>query len=275
VRGGSFDSSNCITLVARCLNREDATPVIFDQPCRRRRGIRSRHAHEPIQPDRASPLRSSRPSSHHAPTRVFSLRGVPLREADIHGLAGRLVKRALWRVNAFLPAFLARRCSWVFCAPRRFIPADGCRAVSGVPGPRVVLLAARPPRLVFVGVTSRLVESTLEKAVGRGLCSVRDDRLLGFTPVCDPHPTAPRCQNTVCHGIDPASGFASCRVGGRLTAHRNRARPRIRSSASGNTPIAFTRPARPYPLMGFRLLAPIANRRGCRPFSVLMGLTPG
>lgn len=162
-----------------------------------------------------------------------------------------------------------------FCAPRRFAPADGCRAVSGVPGPRVVLLAARPPRLVFVGVTSRLVESTLEKAVGRGLCSVRDDRLLGFTPVCDPHPAAPRCQNTVCHEIDPASGFASCRVGGRLTAHRNRARPRIRSSASGNTPIAFTRTARPYPLMGFRLLAPIANRRGCRPFSVLMGLTPG
>lgn len=117
VRGGSFDSSNCITLVARCLNREDATPVIFDQPCRRRRGIRSRHAHEPIQPDRASPLRSSRPSSHHAPTRVFSLRGVPLREADIHGLAGRLVKRALWRVNAFLPAFLARRRSWVFLRP--------------------------------------------------------------------------------------------------------------------------------------------------------------
>jgi hypothetical protein len=105
--------------------------------------------------------------------------------------------RSLARVNAFLPAFLARRCSWVFCAPRRFIPADGCRAVSGVPGPRVVLLAARPPRLVFVGVTSRLVESTLEKAVGRGLCSVRDDRLLGFTPVCDPHPTAPRCQSTV------------------------------------------------------------------------------
>jgi hypothetical protein len=166
-------------------------------------------------------------------------------------------------------------------APGFFAPLAGLFPRTGVaPFPAFrahvsFLLAARPPRLVFVGVTSRLVESTLEKAVGRGLCSVRDDRLLGFTPVCDPHPAAPRCQNTVCHEIDPASGFASCRVGGRLTAHRNRARPRIRSSASGNTPIAFTRTARPYPLMGFRPLAPIANRRGCRPFSVLMGLTPG
>jgi len=94
-------------------------------------------------------------------------------------------------IASFL-AFLARRRSWVFCAPRRFAPANGCRAVSGVPGPRVVSLAARPTRLIFVELTDRLVEKALgKKAVGRGLSLLRDVRLLGFAPVCDPYPAAP------------------------------------------------------------------------------------
>jgi hypothetical protein len=84
--------------------------------------------------------------------------------------------------------------------------------------------------------------------VGRGLYHVRDVRLLGFAPVCDPYPVA------TSRGIDPASGFASCRVVGACLRMRSGSTP-IESSASGiPRPHIRVRTARPYPLMGFQLL---------------------
>jgi len=131
-----------------------------------------------------------------------------------------------------------------FYAPRRFAPADGCRAISGVPGPRVVSLAARPPRFIFVGVTDRLVE-----AVGRRLFLVRDVRLLGFAPVYDPYPAAPL--ESVGHGIDPASGFASCRVVGACLRIPIGLDPDGIISLRDPAARVSLRPAHPNPLMGF------------------------
>jgi hypothetical protein len=96
---------------------------------------------------------------------------------------------------------------------------------------------------------------------------LRDVRLLGFAPVCDPYPEA------TSHGTDPASGFASCRVVDACLRMRSGSTP-IESSASGiPRPHVRVRTARPYPLMGLQLLRRL--RTGVsRPFSVLMGLMP-
>jgi len=155
-----------------------------------------------------------------------------------------------------------------FCAPRRFAPADGCRAISGVPGPRVVSLAARPTRFIFVGLTDRASYRR-----GRpGTLLVRGVRLLGFAPICDPYPAAHL--NQLGHGIDPASGFASCRVLGACLRIRSGSTP-IESSASGISWDRLSwRTRASLSAHGFSTLAPIVNRRKSRPFSVLMGLMP-
>jgi len=99
--------------------------------------------------------------------------------------------------------------------------------------------------LIFVGLTDlRLVEAWSAE----DFFVLRDVRLLGFAPVCDPYPEA------TSHGIDPAAGFASCRVVGAYLRMRSGSTP-IESSASGIPRPAYRgEPARPYPLMGFQLL---------------------
>jgi len=84
-------------------------------------------------------------------------------------------------------------------------------------GPTCRFDAARPPRLIFVGVTDRLVGMQLARAV-KGFSA--GDLVFGvaldfwaLTPICDPHP--PACGRKT----DPALGFASCRVCGRTSAH--------------------------------------------------------
>jgi hypothetical protein len=103
---------------------------------------------------------------------------------------------------------------------RRFPPADGwirrlkpaawhSSGISADPGPRAVRDLLSAP-IIFVGVTDRLLEKRDLKGARPGM---RWRRLLGFAPVCGPFPRATSSR------IVPALGFASCRVGGRTTAH--------------------------------------------------------
>jgi hypothetical protein len=142
-------------------------------------GVTDRHVQGRSSQNRAPPLRSCRPFSHHAPTRLF-LRGVPLRETG-HSRPSRatLTTRdrllpCVWRPAALL-GFLrpSQVCS------RRWVSRRFRRS-----GPTCRLVVARPARLIFVGLDRiawwrRPIQD----------CQ-RDVRLLGFAPVCDPHPAA-------------------------------------------------------------------------------------
>jgi hypothetical protein len=197
---------------------------------------------------------------------------------------------------------------------RRFSPADGWtrhaalpwRSIA-LPGQQVCLLRAgdsrsssaflpvrahvsfvppHPPRLIFVGVTDRLLENLAICKSDRPGMGWR--RLLGFDSRLRSACPAP-CGRT----RDPALGFASCRVAGTFRRASARARPRFRSSIPGRATRATHSPAA-IPIRSW------VSRRGCstetsaalpadriviakalwafavarRPFSVLMGLMP-
>src|SRR4051812_5221713 len=100
------------------------------------------------------------------------------------------------------------------CAAAAFLPVRA----------HVPFAPPRPPRLIFVGVTDRLLELTRSaKAIGRG-CEGID--FWAWTPVCDPLP-----RRTFGRSDDPALGFASCRVVGHVAVHR-----------PGSTPLPITGP---------------------------------
>jgi hypothetical protein len=138
VRGGSFDPSIATRSRGAWIEK---TRLPSSSICTSRRRRRNRSARSgQIQPE--SSTTASIVSSHLA-----SCTDAPL---SARCSATRDRTFAAWpgdpynAIASFL-AFGARQRSWVFCAPRRFVPADGCRAVSGVPGPRVVWSSRVPP----------------------------------------------------------------------------------------------------------------------------------
>jgi len=158
VRGGRSILSIAARLRGAWIDKT-LRPSSSTSPCRCNRCNRSARSRQ-IQPYRAPPLRSGRPISHHAPARP-SARCSATRGG--HSRPGRAIS---WQSPPSLH-FSPGGTPGFFCAPRRFAPANGCRAVSGVPGPRVVSLAARPTRLIFVGLTDRLVEKARKQKGGR------------------------------------------------------------------------------------------------------------
>jgi hypothetical protein len=148
---------------------------------------------------------------------------------DGHSRPGRAILYALFARSppSFL-AFLARQRSWVFLRPSQVCSRGRVLRHFWRSGPtcRFVRRASDP-------IDFRRADRSAPggDVVGRGLLLVRDVRLLGFAPVCDPHPTA------TSRGIDPASGFASCRVVGTCLRMRSGSTPTT-SSASGIPRIA-------------------------------------
>lgn len=99
---------------------------------------------------RAPPLRSCRPIASCTDASFSAV--FRYAKSDIRGLAGRTI---------IPPSFLRflRPAALLGFAPfAGFIPRMGDSGISAKPGPHVVF-AARPPRLIFVGVTDRLVGS--------------------------------------------------------------------------------------------------------------------
>jgi ribosomal protein S14 len=168
--------------------------------------------------------------------------------------------------SSFLPLFLARRRSWVLLPFAGLFPRMGgwhfCPS-----GPTCRFDAARPPRLIFVGVTDRpgwnaTRESCERRSAGDLVFGVAFD-FWALTPICDPHP--PACGRRT----DPALGFASCRVCGRESAHTIGLDPESHHRPPGSgASLIVARIAGPNPLMRFR-------RCFAGPFSVLMGPMPG
>jgi hypothetical protein len=192
--------------------------------------------------------------------RASFLRGVPLRETDIRGLAGRSRRDRLLPSLGFSPG----GAPGFFCAPRRFAPADGCRAISGVPGPRVVSLAARPTRFIFFGLTDLAPGGGV---VGRGLSFARRStsglrsRLRSASRSNEP-------RDRSCLGLCLLQGC------GRVSAHAIGLDPDHIISLRNPAPACSGANRASLSAHGFSTLAPIANRRKSRPFSVLMGLMP-
>jgi hypothetical protein len=82
----------------------------------------------------------------------------------------------------------------------------------------------RPPRLIFVGVTDRLLE--LQDLQKRSAGDADGVDFWALAPVC-----GPSRQRTFGRRDDPALGFASCRVVGHVAVHR-----------PGSTPLPITSP---------------------------------
>jgi len=105
------------------------------------------------------------------------------------------------------------------------LPRAGGLDISAEPGPRAVC-AARPPRLIFVGVIDRRVE-TLSKGG-------RSRTFLNYAASASGlHSRLRSVSPTPLPGNDPALSFASCRVVDALPRIRSGSTP-IGSSASGN-----------------------------------------
>jgi hypothetical protein len=208
----------------------------------------------------------------HSPIAPSS-RGVPLPvRSSVRDLAGR----------CRLPSFTAPAALLGFRSLRRFHPAAGwtrLRERGGFPKlPRrrftAALQASRcsaflpvrahvpfvplgPPRLIFVGVTDRLLEKRETCKSDRPGMSWR--RLLGFNSRLR---SARRRQYG--RSNDPALGFASCRVGG----HCCRASVGLDPESDHQPPErrrALFRPRRSYPLVGLptrRLITLPPSRAG-------------
>jgi hypothetical protein len=167
--------------------------------------------------------------------------------------------------------------------------------ISAGPGPRAVR-APRPPRLIFVGVTDRLcvlehpglgmLTDLQKRSAGVEVASTSGRRLPSAIRVAGP------LEAQVGPAIDPALGFAPCRVVGHaFDVHRPGSTPSDHPPPEPPRPADFAGPDDAYPLMGFRRSSPSRLRESCsrrtsgnaevaflpscrRPFSVLMGLMP-
>jgi hypothetical protein len=257
------------------------------------RHLRSAPRARPGEPNRAldvdpvlqaPPQSFRRPLSGHAPTPFFARRSAT-RHRALAAWPGDLGPSLVSSLGG-APGVQSLR---------RFPPADGwirrlkpaawhSSGISADPGPRAVRDLLSAP-IIFVGVTDRLLEKRDLKGARPGM---RWRRLLGFAPVCGPFPRATSSR------IVPALGFASCRVGGRTTAH-----PGGHVTAADHQPPEFARritatgelPIRSWvcgdpqrsELHGLRELLDghascqqsVARAPRRRPFSVLMGLMPG
>jgi hypothetical protein len=121
-------------------------------------------------------------------------------------------------------------------------------------GPTCRSCLPRPPRLIFVGVTDRLLEITAickSDRPGMGMASTSGLRL----------PSAVRLLGArSAEEARPALGFSSCRVIGHLSPCIGRARPRLPITRLRNivAPHSLTRDAS-YPLMGLATILPITR----------------
>jgi hypothetical protein len=226
--GGSFDDVSSHEMT------RPPSPAIL--PCQAR-------AVEPVRALTGDPAISSATASIVPSDRVMhhraAWRGVPLRRSDTRGLAGAIG-------SSFLPAFLARRRSWVLCGPSQVCSRIRVKRHFCGFGPTCRFRRAFAP----IGFRrARFIQP----------CASAWRRLLGFAPVCDP------ISGCIAEAIDPALGFASCRFAGAMLRRRLGSTP-IASSASGS-PRPLSRTARPYPLVGLPSVF-------LGPFSVLMGLMP-
>jgi hypothetical protein len=164
-------------------------------------------------------------------------RGVPLRELGLPRPSRTIGSSSLAE---------SRPAALMGTALRRFAPACGCRGISAAPGPRVLLSCASAPILF--------------RRVGCAVARWTSGLQL---------PPAVRFHNTE-SWIDPAMGFASCRVDGRDAAQRIGLDP---------DPLTSLRSPRPRCSCGRALLSALGFAASfpegdCRPFSVLMGLMP-
>jgi hypothetical protein len=156
---------------------------------------------------------------------------------------------AVFRTSTALPGdlrillpsleFLARRRSWVFLTLRRFAPADGWRGISARPGPHVALRAARPPRLIFVGVIDRLHLVFNGKGNRPWTLSWRGVRLLGFDSHLRSASSSSRAGGPILPWALPLAGFAGANLRTRIGLG-----PRLTSPASGIRVLRVHREAR-------------------------------
>jgi hypothetical protein len=186
---------------------------------------------------------------------------------------------AVFRTSTALPGdlrillpsleFLARRRSWVFLTLRRFAPADGWRGISARPGPHVALRAARPPRLIFVGVIDRLHLVFNEKGNRPWTLSWRGVRLLGFDSHLRSASSSSRAGGPILPWALPLAGFAGANLRTRIGLDPDSHHRPPESACSG----FIAKLAHPNPLMGLRERTHDAHATG--PFSVFMGPMPG
>jgi len=169
---------------------------------------------------RSPTMRSSRPGRERGPS--LSSRG--------DCLSISLTRRRSWGSNPFA-GLLPQPGGPTFLPARAHLP----------------FVPNRPPRLIFVGMTkfAFVISKSIEKrrawsgtmsASASGLRS----RLRSDSTACD------RLR------IDPALGFASCRVSGTIRRAFDRARPRSNHQPPGKRSPQTLRRAPPNPLMGFR-----------------------
>jgi hypothetical protein len=209
-------------LVHEFMNQEDASPVVFDTHRADELGGTDGPRSRWVQPYQAPPLQSDR-SIASCTIASFS---VVFRYGD--------------RTSATLPG--DGRSSFLPCSPggapgispfAGLIPQAGDQA-SLPDRAHVSLRASRPPRLIFVGVIGRPLPRLwreIGKASDRGLSRWRDARLLGFAPVCGPHPQQP-CRGPILPWALPLAGLSGAML---------RIRP-------GSTPIGSSTSASPRPL---------------------------
>jgi hypothetical protein len=178
VWGGSFDDVSS--------HREDATPIVFDLPARSPIGETDPGAlaRSPAI-CRASPLRSCRPIASCTGASFSAV--FRYAEPDIRGLAGRSILLPSYQRPAALlgfgPSQVYSRNGWIehFCRPG---PTCRFRCVSApIDFRRVTMLSLRRRRV----------------------------RLLGLTPICDPHPAA-HAMGSILPWALPLAGFAGTQL---------------------------------------------------------------
>jgi len=237
------------------VDRQDATPVVFDPSdgCDRRNRRRTLLGTDPA--NQALPLAISSPEPGHAPTRPLARCSATRRSGHRTALPDE--GSSLWSPSGGAPGV----------APfAGFIPRAGGRAaqvrrlnvsdISVRPGPRVVRAFASAPIYFRRGDRPPVGEHGKLEGGRSGICW---RRLLGFAPVCGPIRDLRRPR------IDPALGFASCRIYGHdlpciatglnPTGYQWGSADPITSLRSP-TPAVLRAAVRSYPLLGFRRLLP-------------------
>jgi len=210
VRGGSFDRRKRVARTAHFVLRAPVTHSSIDRtrlPSSAIRrtgavGVTDAHASRPDPSNRALPLAISSPEPGHAPTRPLARCSATRRSGHRTALPDE--GSSLWSPSGGAPgvapfAGLIPRAGGRAAQVRRLNVSD----ISVRPGPRVVRAFASAPIYFRRGDRPPLGEHGKLEGGRSGICWLR---LLGFTPVCGPiH--GPRWTR-----IDPALGFASCRV---------------------------------------------------------------
>jgi hypothetical protein len=243
---------------------------------------------------------SARPSAGHSPYRAFfAWRSGPVRGRARPGRATQVFPRSspdgapgVQSLRRFNPA-AGWTTSHVLTPPIRRSQISRSR-ISNFMGPTSLPVRAhmpfvppRPPRLIFVGVTDRLLETRSAKAIGLGIRMASTSGLHSRLRSAPGATRGPRERS--CLGLCLLQGCrALSRASAGLVPGLDHQPP-----DSGPRPVRFVRDALSYPLMGLRRaftssplsagrarrsrigMAKLLSLRGPRlPYSVLMGLMP-